>query len=825
MDDNISRQAEASLGPRSTSGQTTPRPAFSQLPIIRPPEGYGSCEATDYQYQPLPNKSSIRLLRLFAPDRHLEDPINAFIRPPIRCSMATVDLDGSPVYDALSYTWGDPCSAYDNPHAVSPPAAWASRSFDILVDGNPVSVGTNLYTALVALRAGMTLQEGADAKHRMEVPYSGYIWIDALCINQGDLDERSSQVMIMRRIYKQAQVVFAWLGGGEPHADQAIADMKGITRVLNPSVSDTDTMRPLNITDRHTYEKLGIPSMDANSWIGMYLFLHRSWFKRAWIVQELAFARCPVFLCGLEVLQLELLLHATSVLIDSGWLLQMERLAGPLLEDTEIGNTEAWYRTLVRQGKNRRIYLDRSAGPIHGGFAFETMELRLSVGSPVHSIPGVQILDLHPPRKTLLSLLQSMRGKQVSDPRDKVYAFLGMSREEEEHTADRSPSALVDYSRSVEDVYMNTAKYIMAVTNNLNILSFKTARTNISLPSWVPDLSAHQLSPSLQEYGVFCASFNLDGSQFSPLEDNRLRVLGIKIGVIQSIADANPVVEPDTAAFLQQLPSFSEIRKIDNIRGTLPRQDLVNIYQRCNGDSIIERQSRFEVYWRTLICDRFGRIHPALKETGDAALSQAHRALNSMQIFASFPLFPTDLAAALREGFKSRAYTSKRDQPFDLEGARDRLSNFHLALQSLLGPTMLEGSGDNMFPAEYAAFERSWAAEPDVEKKHEMAAAFVLKMSQREYSKDVHEYFTHVETNSFQRKLFILDAGYLGLGLETMQVGDEVYVLAGADVPFIIRRDGPDRYRLIGEAYVHGMMHGEAIAEQSRQSLRTIVLV
>lgn len=52
--------------------------------------------------------------------------------------------------------------------------------------------------------------------------------------------------------------------------------------------------------------------------------------------------------------------------------------------------------------------------------------------------------------------------------------------------------------------------------------------------------------------------------------------------------------------------------------------------------------------------------------------------------------------------------------------------------------------------------------------------------------------------------------GYMGLGPKILQPGDVVCVLAGGEVPFILRPDH-GYYRLVGECYLHGIMNGEAI--------------
>ncbi|KAF9636440.1 Heterokaryon incompatibility [Lasiodiplodia theobromae] len=59
------------------------------------------------------------------------------------------------------------------------------------------------------------------------------------------------------------------------------------------------------------------------------------------------------------------------------------------------------------------------------------------------------------------------------------------------------------------------------------------------------------------------------------------------------------------------------------------------------------------------------------------------------------------------------------------------------------------------------------------------------------------------------RRFFVTKKGYIGIGPACMQEGDKVCVLSGAIVPFILRSDGAE-HKLVGEAYVHGIMHGEA---------------
>lgn len=66
------------------------------------------------------------------------------------------------------------------------------------------------------------------------------------------------------------------------------------------------------------------------------------------------------------------------------------------------------------------------------------------------------------------------------------------------------------------------------------------------------------------------------------------------------------------------------------------------------------------------------------------------------------------------------------------------------------------------------------------------------------------------------RRFFITKNGYIGLGPKSMQAGDSVFVFPGGIVPFILRTSDLGSYRLVGEAYVHGIMNGEAVNDMTR---------
>jgi hypothetical protein len=107
-------------------------------------------------------------------------------------------------YVALSYTWGDT----KDPYAI-------------LCQGQTLFVTRNLKEALWQLRESHDIFEGP-ACARSEHNKTLYFWIDAVCINQNDNDEKSHQVKLMWEIYSSADFVITWLGNQDELTKRAL---------------------------------------------------------------------------------------------------------------------------------------------------------------------------------------------------------------------------------------------------------------------------------------------------------------------------------------------------------------------------------------------------------------------------------------------------------------------------------------------------------------------------------------------------------------------------------------------------------------------------
>jgi hypothetical protein len=199
----------------------------------------------------------------------------------IQCTIEKTSLDDGPEYVALSYTWGD-----------------ISKSQSIVLNGSIISITVNLFEALTHLR------NACDA-----------LWVDALCINQRDNEEKSWQVEQMRLVYQHASKAIIWLG---PAADDSDVAMDAVNIIGKEAVACniqslkrsemlkiwTDLMASETPIVKEPVHQLlyNISARPSGAYTfplpAMTALLSRPWWKRIWVRQELAVASKAVFVCG-----------------------------------------------------------------------------------------------------------------------------------------------------------------------------------------------------------------------------------------------------------------------------------------------------------------------------------------------------------------------------------------------------------------------------------------------------------------------------------------------------------------------------------------------
>ena len=106
------------------------------------------------------------------------------------------------------------------------------------------------------------------------------LWIDAVCINQDDKQERSYQVSMMSLVYTGARRVCVWLGDDDEYSTIAIKFIRD------------------EIAKLKNFDTLCTDKQHASKWRALLILMQRAWFSRRWVVQEIALAGEAVVHCG-----------------------------------------------------------------------------------------------------------------------------------------------------------------------------------------------------------------------------------------------------------------------------------------------------------------------------------------------------------------------------------------------------------------------------------------------------------------------------------------------------------------------------------------------
>ena len=273
----------------------TSQPSQSSLSTVSPEAGSGSWPVmAEFTYEPIvKERDEIRLLSISDESRdhsltgHGETTTASHER--IRCKLWHFSLrdltltdnsrnleinwhdnneksnpttDPSPQgYVALSYMWGD-----------------TRRTTSIEVNGVQIRVTENLEAALQALRRKRLLSQG----------YA--VWVDALCINQDDLRERSEEVCRMRKIYKSASSIVSWLG------EDKNGDGEQSFRMVNAISS---AMRLQRVDDMINSTKKVTAPFSKCCWAALAGLMNSPYWSRVWILQEVAMGdQNTALLCG-----------------------------------------------------------------------------------------------------------------------------------------------------------------------------------------------------------------------------------------------------------------------------------------------------------------------------------------------------------------------------------------------------------------------------------------------------------------------------------------------------------------------------------------------
>ncbi|EXJ68831.1 uncharacterized protein A1O5_07763 [Cladophialophora psammophila CBS 110553] len=315
-----------------------------------------------------------------------------------------------PPYAAISYTWGPNPNASNLRHhrsSTNPPAAAVMETYtrQIRVNGRPFRVRVNLWNLLYHLR-----QRGE----------SRFLWVDALCIDQENLEERNFHVQRMSEIYEKAVLTFVWLGLPSEDRRQArsmefISEMAAFCR-------------------KHQHQKMPDPSASSAAaafsakyfvdayeqrWANLLELCKGTYWTRTWIIQEFVRASRVQVLCG----------TANLDWVD--------------------------FEDIVRTVRSITTSQSQTAPPPIPAFVqqfTQTIPFRLTSRRISHTA------------STLEDLLLEFYDSKCAERRDKVYGILGIAGDcgddpEAPPGSYRGPQP--DYSKHILEVYFEVFSYLM----------------------------------------------------------------------------------------------------------------------------------------------------------------------------------------------------------------------------------------------------------------------------------------------------------------------------------------------------------------------------
>ena len=420
------------------------------------------------------SKGYIRLIHLYPPKVGADpdqNPLEFDLEHYDRCDSSSI-----PSYTALSYAWGQ------NTGIVS-----------ANIDGRPQTIS---YVVEEALR-----------QIRHETEYM-YIWLDQICIDQEDNEEKSEQVLQMRHIYQDAASVIAWVGPAFPQVGLLFEVLKELAAAHEAS---TDTLDPLwNIFEN--------PARFLSIKKPFKLFCERVYWSRMWIMQEFTLPGAVSIRCGNFSISPEEV---------RGGINPRESLIEAVGGSEE--NLERFHRL------NKAVH--RVLNPPTRSFMLSVLTRRQrfhyeleneEYGDPFYEVLGV-----------CLPMEADYNFPQTTDPRDRVFSLLYLASDFEEF------EHILDYSSTCHEVYFKTAITLLQ-QGHIDVLQFcQFPKTLTDLPTWVPDWSMPIRSPCLRNswFTKFCATKPAPFQQdVSIVARGTIQILGVDVDEVKEVGN---VWDPD----------------------------------------------------------------------------------------------------------------------------------------------------------------------------------------------------------------------------------------------------------------------------------------
>jgi hypothetical protein len=620
---------------------------------------------SQFKYEPLNRETKEIRIIVLQPSKDISaEPV---------CEIYHVPLE-SAEYFAFSYVWGD-----------------SEDTRPISLDGKILRVTANLELALRQVR-----------HEENPIPF----WIDAICINQEDVEERNYQVGQMREIYANALLVLAWIGPQLSDREEKAFDL--LLQIAEHFAKD----KALVTDETSAWIADSVSSEFQNcSWLPLLELLERPWFSRVWVVQEVVVSKKVTIQCGTVRLSHETLMLA--LLAVSAYLTTIAEASGRDITDADH---------VTQPGRIHEL------GKINDRLGVATSHVKIIHQSQYEK-------QRHLPRpESSYDIVYRYNGKQATDPRDKIYALLGLADESHEEV----PRIIPDYTNEPRDIFLNAIRLHIEIHRDLKPL-FECCGPDRpdGFPSWMPHWNPRYNPNVMRSLQVgdeikFKASGDSKVSVNPSLDPLVLSLKGILVDIIQAVGAQHEARPGEMLGDEPYMPdavwqSWTDIIGMGDLFRYPGQFDKMSTEDKAvaSSDYIRGDIDKYHAFWRTLVMN---------------------------------PHSDFDIDYWSSSSGKKTSSAPKLDE--------DGLSRYRMSARS--------------------------------------------------------------DRCCGNRRFFLTKQGYMGLSFPDIRVGDLVCVFLGLELPFIVRLEEkafsvvlqglmsytvPPQFSLVGEAYVQGLMDGEAMQD------------
>ncbi|KAH7345823.1 heterokaryon incompatibility protein [Pyrenochaeta sp. MPI-SDFR-AT-0127] len=423
----------------------------------------------------------------------------------------------APPYIALSYTW-------DQTGPTKP----------IVINNELHKISANVVEALCHLRSyvGKDIQDGGRERDVL-------VWVDQLCINQIDYEEKNHQVRQMLHIYSEAAYVVSWLGLSADNSDLLIAHLKKISAAIDEK-NYAEVLKTYADT-----RFLRIASAAFSS------FCSRKYWTRLWILQEFAVAQDVILMCGGSIITYTELRE---------FLVFLNNMPQPW---PEVDGMDAI--TALKIGmETTRAYTNPALSFLQGVFTrrrrYQLRHAKTSTLSGSRTsqqeqgkLEGKETLF----RVLVTSLVLEMDDNhpETSHPNDRIFSLLGLAEDATEY------NGFPDYKRGCEDIYQEAARQIF-MQGHIDLLSYCQFPRGTKVASWAPDWRMKTKKPCIKTpwLSQFAASGDTLAQQdVTVLDENTITMVGV---AVDTIKETGGIWNPDWLSPLDVKAALAYIGEI-----------------------------------------------------------------------------------------------------------------------------------------------------------------------------------------------------------------------------------------------------------------------